>query len=159
MPTSHYQFNRLATADNQVNQPDNQKVSIWKKVKLRSQEYASWLWILILAIYITSSAVRSLVKNYYSNLEIKRTEERIAKLTLQKQGLEAQIAYLNTDAYKEKELRKRLLLKRPEEYVVAFPERIENRNQKIENSAQKNQATEPIRANWEKWLDYFKGSH
>lgn len=135
----------------------NQKAPIWKKLKLRSQEYFSWLWILILLIYISSSAVHSLVNNYQSEKEIASIKSQIKDLKLEKARLEALIAYYNTDAYKEKELRQRLLLKRPEEYVIAFPEDGEEKTGDG-SSESKKQVSEPVRPNWQKWLDYFRGN-
>lgn len=155
METSHYQSDELAQTADQAQFLANQKAPIWKKFKLRSQEYFSWLWILILLIYISSSAVHSLVNNYQSEKEIAAIKSQIKDLKLEKARLQALIAYYNTDAYKEKELRQRLLLKRPEEYVIAFPEE-EKRKNKVESSNK--QVSQPVRSNWQKWLDYFKGN-
>lgn len=156
MQTSHYQTTRPDSPTDQPRSSADQKAPIWKKLKLRSQEYFSWLWILILLIYISSSAVHSLINNYQSEKEINTIKKEISDLKLKKARLEALIAYYNTDAYKEKELRKRLLLKRPEEYVIAFPE-VGGQKSEDGAKAKKQQVGEPVRPNWQKWLDYFKG--
>ena len=155
MQTSHYQTTRSDSPTDQTRPSQDQKAPFWKKLKLRGQEYFNWLWILILLIYISSSAVHSLINNYKSEKEITLVKKEISELKLEKARLEALIAYYNTDAYKEKELRKRLLLKRPEEYVIAFPEEV--RSQKKEESSKKQQIGGPVQPNWQKWLDYFKG--
>lgn len=156
MQTSHYQTTQPDSSTDQPKSATDQKAPFWKKLKLRSQEYFSWLWIFILLIYISSSAVHNLINNYQSEKEIASIKKEIADLKLKKARLEALIAYYNTDAYKEKELRKRLLLKRPEEYVIAFPE--EERRKKKGESSNTKQISEPVRPNWQKWLDYFGSS-
>lgn len=126
------------------------KTPIWKLWKLKSSHYLSWLWILILAVYAATSAVRSIVKNYQEEKEIKAISNEINHLKLEKTRLEALTTYYSTDTYKEKEIRRRLLLRKPEEYVIAFPEL--NKPTQPEETQVKVQSE---RANYEKWLDYF----
>ena len=70
MQTSHYQTTQSNSPTDQPRSSTDQKAPFWKKLKLRGQEYFNWLWILILLIYISSSAVHSLINNYQGQKSI-----------------------------------------------------------------------------------------
>lgn len=148
----------------QNNQSQNESASFWRRLKTKSQGILNWLWILVAAVYLIIGASRNIINNYQLNQESLSLKKDVERLKLEKKRLEALAVYYNTDDYKEKELRKRLLLKRPGEYVIAISE--DGESAFVKTSADKLKTTdgsktvmplEPKRPNWEKWLDYFKG--
>lgn len=137
--------------------PKTEPATFWKKFKLRTQDYLSWFWLLILVIYLGISAGRSIVANYRANQTIEALKNDILTLQLEKQRLEALAAYYQTDAYKEKELRKRLLLKRPGEKVIAFPDEYVKSKLPKETETDSEDTTKLAKPNYEKWIEYFRG--
>ena len=110
-----------------------------------------------MVIYLGISAGRSIVANYRANQTIESLKDDILNLQLEKQRLEALGAYYQTDAYKEKELRKRLLLKRPGERVIAIPDSYTESKMPKEKEIETEDTTKLAKPNFEKWIEYFRG--
>lgn len=124
--------------------------------RLRSS--LNYLWLAAAAVYLSVSAGRAMLNNYHSQQQIETLEQRAVTLKLEQQRLEALLVYLSTDAYKEKELRRALLLIRPGERVYALPE---SANPQIlqdvaVNLPVKSQSAKDIDSTpWRAWIDYL----
>lgn len=78
--------------------------------------------ILALVIYVGTSAAQSIYKSYTAQKETKDLQNKLDSSVLEKQRLESLLVYYQTDAFKEVELRRALLMKNPGEKVYALPE-------------------------------------
>lgn len=81
-----------------------------------------YLWLIAIAAYLAVSASQAVVRNYHAQQVTAELEQKLEAAGLEKQKLEALIVYYKTDAFKEKELRRALLLARTDEKVYALPE-------------------------------------
>lgn len=120
---------------------------------------AGYIWLVVAAGYLAVSAGQAVIRNYHSQEEIKQLETRLAGLKLEKQRLEALIVYYKTDTFKEKELRRSLLLIRPGERVYALPE--EGKVRSFEDELLKpaeqllaEQAPKSEDPYWKQWMAY-----
>jgi cell division protein FtsB len=116
---------------------------------------ASYLWLIGIAVYLAISAGQAVLRNYQSQQETKRLNAELETRKEEKERLEALVVYYNTDVYREKELRRALLLKKPGERVYALPESAVA----LELEQQVKKATDsidPRRAlpSWRQWVDY-----
>lgn len=82
----------------------------------------SYLWLVVVAVYLSVLTSQAVIRNYQSQQDIKQQEQELAVLVEQRDQLRSLIVYYNTDSYKEKELRRDLLLKGKGEKVYALPE-------------------------------------
>ena len=139
-----------------LNQNSARKPTVWQKISRRSKDYLGWFWVVVLGIYIAAGATRSMINNYHLREEIKNLESDIFRLELEKAQLQALSSYYETDDYKEKELRKRLLLKKPGEYVIAMTE---SKSEADKKKAESSTAPQLERSNFEKWVDFFKNGY
>ncbi|MDP3994106.1 MAG: septum formation initiator family protein [Candidatus Doudnabacteria bacterium] len=94
---------------------------------------------------------RQVYKKYQIHLEIRGLETEIARLESQNQDLAGLLEYFKTTAYKERQARSILNLKKPGEFAVALPPREE------EGAGQGPQAEEIYASNFKKWREYFFG--
>lgn len=117
-----------------------------------------YAWLLPVAVYLFVQAVQAVSSNYQSRQQIAELEARLEDLRLEKERLAALQVYLQTDAYREKELRRSLLLVRPGEKAYVLPEsgnprpleEVAARPRPVENAPVENQV--PI---WRQWVDYL----
>jgi len=120
----------------------------------------SYLWLVVVAGYLTVSAGQAMVRNYQSQQQIVSLQRQLASLQLEKQRLDALLVYYNTDSYKELELRQDFLLVMPGERVYALPESGNVRSLEDEalagdqqtSTTRTKQSDEP---DWHQWLDYL----
>lgn len=82
----------------------------------------SYLALFALAAYFVGLAGRSVYRSYEAKQETQRLEAELRQADEEIDRLKALNAYYQTDTYKEKELRRTLLLKKPTERVYALPE-------------------------------------
>jgi cell division protein FtsB len=100
---------------------------------------------------------RSLWQNYKVNQEIKSLEQEVTTLEEENQRLKNLVLYYRTDSYKEKEARRKLLMKMPDEKVLALPETEYNHEQaedQIDNEKDRDKYQEP---NYKLWIEYIFG--
>jgi len=92
----------------------------WKRAQLRSFDIFNLILVALVVIYILYSVVVNIYKNYQTKIEIDQAREEIVNLQLEREKLKSLLAYYETESYQEIELRRRLLLKKPGETVVAL---------------------------------------
>ena len=82
----------------------------------------SYLWLVVLAIYLSVLTVQSVLRSYTSDQDTKALQVQLDLKQQEQARLQALVVYYQSDDYKEKELRRALLLKMPNETVYALPE-------------------------------------
>lgn len=93
----------------------------WRqRLNLKPIDIATYLLIAAVVGYILYSLVVNVVKNYQTKKEIEEAKTEIITLQIEKESLQSLLSYYNTKSYQELELRRRLLLKKPGEIVVAL---------------------------------------
>lgn len=124
--------------------------SVWQRLRLQSKDVITFGALLVIGLYLLYSVGASVYSNYRSQQDIKAAESRIAELKLEKERLQSLLVYYNTTSYQEIELRRRLLLKKPGETVVALrgdhPLTELSANQKIDT---------PATPAWRQWYNYY----
>ena len=95
---------------------------MWQRFYLYLKDSASYIWIIPLAIYFSVSASQAVIKNYQSQEETKRLQTELDRAKREQQRLEALLIYFRTENFKEKELRRSLLLIKPGEKAYALHE-------------------------------------
>lgn len=76
----------------------------------------------ILVAYILLNTIKTIQKNYQINYEINQLKQEILSLKNSLRHLENKIVYLESDAYRELEVKRRLGLKRLGEQVILAPQ-------------------------------------
>lgn len=128
------------------------------KQYLRNLRFSlGYIWMLPIAAYLSFAASQSVITNYQVQQETKELREQLANANLEKQKLEALIVYYKTDAFKEKELRRALLLARSDEKVYALPESFNAKNlEEMASDKQENITTlDKGMSNVELWVTYL----
>jgi hypothetical protein len=124
-----------------------------------AQTSFSYVWLVVLAAYFSVLAGQAIYRNYQSQQITTGLQKELSAAKLEKERLTALVVYYHTDAFKEKELRRSLLLKLPEEKVYALPESAIG--QKIEEAdiarlkEEERRSSDP---NWKQWFDYLFGT-
>lgn len=120
----------------------------------------SYVWLMLAAVYLVGSAGRAVFHNYQSQQATKELRDELMRAEKDRDRLQALLVYYMTDNFKEKELRRALLLKMPGEAVYALPE--SNAAVSIEEDILTNikqgetkQSIEHPKPNWQLWLDYL----
>jgi len=106
--------------------------------------------------YMILAIVQVMWRNHTISLETVRLETEIAKIEQENYELGNLIAYLNTRSYQEKEARRKLGFKKPDEKVIFIPqERFLDLGVEpvLEEGLQKK---EPA-TNYQKWLEFIFG--
>jgi cell division protein FtsB len=119
-----------------------------------------YLWMVVLAGYLVVSAAQSVYKTYQAQQQTQSLQNTVNQEKLEKARLEAVLVYYQTDAYKEKELRRSLLLKMPGETVYALPESSDTYSlldtlNGIPTTAKSQTTTSSPRPSWELWYEYL----
>ncbi len=121
-----------------------------KKFNFPTSKLLIFLGILIL-LYSGYGFIRTIYKNYQVNKQIKELEAEISELEAKNLELKGLIAYFKTQSYKEKELRRQLDYKKPNETVVfVIPEKNTESSELNESEEKKSQES-----NWKIWWDFF----
>jgi len=110
---------------------------------------------LLIVCYLGFILSRSLWQNNRINQNIKDLEERVVTLEDDNQRLKSMVLYYNTDSYREKEARRKLMMKMPGEKVLALPGVGSNGDSAELSEEQKEEGLrEP---NYQLWLKYIFG--
>jgi hypothetical protein len=132
---------------------------MWERILTWFQNSFSYLWLVVLAVYISVLAGQAIYRNYNSQQETNALKQQLVDAQQEKERWQALLVYYSTDAYKEKVLRESLLLKRPDEKVYALPESSVG-HQAEEAEVAKRQVVDP-RVNlpiWRQWIEYLFGT-
>lgn len=126
------------------------KSVLWLRRSIR------YLWLVGLAGYLVVLAGHAVYKNYQAQQETTGLKKRLIEAGFERERLSALVVYYKTDSFKEKELRRTLLLKKPEEKVYALPESSTSRalEESLANASKANKkvSTAPI---WQQWATYL----
>jgi cell division protein FtsB len=123
----------------------------------KSKRAWSTVFFILIVVYLAFILSRSLWQNYKVNQEIKSLEQEVTTLEEENQRLKNLVLYYRTDSYKEKEARRKLLMKMPDEKVLALPETEYNHEQaedQIDNEKDRDKYQEP---NYKLWIEYIFG--
>jgi cell division protein FtsB len=118
----------------------------------------NYLWLIAAATYLAVSASQAVVRNYQSQQITLELKGKLAAASLEKEKLTALIVYYKTDAFKEKELRRALLLAKPTEKVYALPESYNPKSLDqlaVASTVTPKVAQEIAKTNAEQWLSYL----
>ena len=115
---------------------------------MRLKNYLFLALGLVMSVYLLSSLVQTVRKNYDLNQEIAALQEEIDLLEVQQQELRYRIEYYKTEAFREKEARAKLGLQLPGEGVIILP---------AEEDDSRKKATPPPKTNLEQWWEFLFG--
>ena len=104
----------------------------------------------ILLIVFLSFLGRQIYQKYEIDREIRGFEAEVARLQSQNQDLTGLLEYFKTSAYKERQARLLLNLKKPGEFAVALPAREEDGGAELGPKT-----AETFGSNFQKWSEYF----
>lgn len=135
------------------------KLDIKGDPKKKSKPVTALFTILIVA-YLVFILGQSLYKNYQTNQDIKDLEKEVQLLKEKNSRLKNLVLYYQTDSYKEKAARQKLLVKKPGEKVIAVPEAVEesttdDKKEKVKNLETDPSKEKPNKPNYQLWLDYI----
>lgn len=104
----------------------------------------------ILAMYLAVSLFTTVRHNYDLQKQISDLEKSNQELEQSNQNLQYQIAYFNTESFKDKEARAKLGLQAPGESVIILPKKAP-----VAVAAKK---AKPPKSNWQQWMDFLRGA-
>jgi len=108
-----------------------------------------------LLVYFAFLTTRAIYKNAKANHEIERIKTEIETLGLEKQNLQDLIAYYQTPSFREKEVRRKLGLVKPDEKMVVLSKEMPPSSKK---SAPSQFSEKPQKANYQLWWEFFFGA-
>lgn len=114
------------------------------------------VWLIPVAGYLMFLAGQAVYRNYQAQKETANISRRFKQAIQEQEKLSALLVYYRTDTFKEKELRRTLLLKKPGEKVYALPE--SSLPKAVEEEAKATQVKkekkllEPV---WRQWISYL----
>jgi cell division protein FtsB len=106
----------------------------------------------VLAIWILIALVQTVANNYKLEKQIETLHQQISVLQAQKDELGYNIAYYNTDSFKQRQARLRLGLEQPGENVIILPT-----PSPTASPANDAAAAKAKRSNLRQWLDFLTG--
>ena len=124
--------------------------SVWQRLRVQSKDVATFAVLIVVGLYLLYSAAASLVSNYKSQQEIASAQNRITELKLEKERLQSLLVYYDTKSYQEIELRRRMLLKKPGETVVAL-----RGDHPLTEMTADTESPAPATPAWRQWYDYY----
>jgi len=130
--------------------------ALTRRFSLWARSTFSVLWLVVLAGYMMVVAAQAVYRTYQDQQDIVKLEHKRDADIQERERLQALLVYYQSDSFKEKELRRVLLLQMPGEKVYALPESSTSRQLEEETVAstqtKQPQASGPI---WHQWLNYL----
>lgn len=129
---------------------------MYTKLTALVRAYGSYAVFTFFAVYLGYSASQAAVRNYSSQQEIGKLQQQLEVAKQERTRLESLVVYYRTDAYKEKELRRALLLVRPGEAVYALPESSKVAELDIDARAagtEQGKSSAVVKPNWKLWVE------
>lgn len=126
------------------------------QLKKRVYSIHSKPWKLVLFVLlsvIVFSLAKDLAKIAGFDTQLEDTQQKIEELSQEKQILERQLRYVQSDGYKEIQIRDKLGLAKDGEIVVVLPN-----EETLKKLSPRQSAVEDVYradSNWEKWLEVF----
>ena len=99
-------------------------------------------------------AGQAVLRNYHSQQETASLKAQLASVQVEKLRLQALLVYYNSDSYKEKELRRTLLMKKPTEKMYALPESSLAKTVEEDLPAGRAVAASDSLPIWRQWVEY-----
>jgi len=131
----------------------------WEKFsRFLGQDRKSQTWTLIwgaLLLYVVLAVAQAIWQNYSIEREIVSLQKEISALREEKQSWLARIAYYKTDAFKEREARRKLNYQKSGEKVLIIPK--ERENESNQGTVGEPTENERSRSNILKWWDFLFG--
>lgn len=120
-------------------------------LKNKLKKIANWIF-LIVAVAMSISLIQNIRHVAGSGDKINQAQNQILELQKEQKDLQAQVQFVKSDTFVEKQLRDKLGLAKPGELVVVLPdaELVKKYAPKIEEE----QTSLPA-SNWRKWLKLF----
>jgi len=115
----------------------------------KSKSTITNVFLAILGAYLAFSLFGTIRRNYQLQLEITKIEQQNKALEQSNLELQYQIAYFQTDLYKDKAARAKLGLQAPDESVIILPKKQESKVVVKNNK--------PKRSNFAQWIDFLRG--
>ena len=133
---------------------------MFKRLLTWFQTSVGYLWLVVLAVYFSVLAGQAMYRNYESQQVSNGLKQELADAQLERDRLSALVVYYTTDSFREKELRRSLLLKMPDEKVYALPESAIGRQVEQEQAVRR-QLADPrtSQPTWRQWIEYLLGSN
>lgn len=115
----------------------------------QSKNLAINVFLGLLGAYLAFSLFGTIRRNYQLQREIAKIEDENKQLEQSNLELQYQIAYFQTDLYKDKAARAKLGLQAPGESVIILP--------KKEETKVVIKTTKQTRSNFAQWIDFLRG--
>jgi len=115
----------------------------------QSKNLAINVFLGLLGAYLAFSLFGTIRRNYQLQREIAMIEDENKQLEQSNLELQYQIAYFQTDLYKDKAARAKLGLQAPGESVIILP--------KKEETKVVVKTTKQTRSNFAQWIDFLRG--
>lgn len=119
------------------------------KISPQSKTLAINILLGLLGLYLALSLFGTVRRNYELQREITQLEQSNKALEQSNQDLKYQIAYFQTDLFKDKAARAKLGLQAPGENVLILPKQPAP---EVETASK-----QPKRSNFAQWIDFLRG--
>jgi len=129
---------------------------LWRRFTSWVRRSFNVLWLVALASYFLVLAGQSVYKNYQTRQQTSDLQKQLVTAQKEDTRLQAMLVYYQTDSFKEKELRRTLLLQEPGEKVFALPESGMARQPGDDIVKEAAPVAKPDqRPIWRQWADYL----
>jgi cell division protein FtsB len=124
----------------------------------KKNQFLMILSFLLIVGYIGFILGRSLWQNYQVDQEIQNLREQVVSLEDQNQRLKNLVLYYQTDSYLEKEARRKLMMRLPDEKVLALPDiKPESTAGSVDSETGQKEGSTPKESNYQLWIKYIFG--
>lgn len=121
-----------------------------RKIGTKLVSLASY-WIIVLIVLLLISLARNILRVVSANKKIESVRQEVTELEKENNSLQAQLEFVSSGEYLEKEARDKLGLAKEGEIVVILPD-----EEVLQKIAPVTHGEEFIpKSNWQKWLDLF----
>lgn len=115
----------------------------------QSKNFVTNVLLGIFGLYLAVALFGTIRRNYELQQQIAKIEENNKALEQSNLELQYQIAYYQTDLYKDKAARAKLGLQAPDESVLILPKKPEAKQAEV--------ASKTKRSNFAQWIDFLRG--
>ena len=119
------------------------------RISAQSKTRITNILLVIFGLYLAFALFGTIRRNYELQREIAKIEANNRALEQRNVELKYQIAYFETELYKDKAARAKLGLQAPGESVIVLPKKPE--------SSQATASNKPKRSNFAQWIDFLRG--
>lgn len=134
-----------------------EKQSWWQRAGWRPRDVVGYLIIGGIGLVVIWNLGRNIWQNYQMKQNIAAAQTELQKLEKEKERLQSLLVYYNSRSFQEIELRRHLLLKRPDETVVALRPG-ELKAALTPPTEESLEEAGPPKPNWQIWWEFYFGS-